>query len=204
MSIREILDRLLANIENSLQCVREVGVDLSSPDDIKKRISTYVIAFAFLEVYISWENFLEGTMIAYALQELGTEGVRPNCYISPTDEEHAYSLIKGAAFYPEWSKLDEVLSCAERLFENGEPYRSALQNISSHLSEMKTIRNAISHNSENSRKAFENLVRGRLLPADVGISVSEFLLRRKQGSSFIELYFTFTANAAQSIAKGNV
>jgi hypothetical protein len=201
MPVDDSILNLTTIIDDSLECINTVGSDLASENCVQARISDYVISFAFLEVYRNWESFLEETAVLYSLGNESTLGNKPTCYISPLDSDHAYNLIKGAAMYPDWSNHLEVIKYAETLFENGEPYKSILQGVSSYLREMKTIRNAISHNSAKSRDDFDNLVRGKLSPGEVGITVSRFLVSQKSRKPmFVKDYFTALKNSAIQIA----
>ena len=94
-----------------------------------------------------------------------------------------------------------MIALAISIFRDGEPYKSILQNIASHLKEMKKIRNKISHHSNKSQEVFDTLVHSQLSASNVGIDVSGFLISKKRNSlPFIEIYFTYIRNAAEKIA----
>lgn len=102
-----------------------------------KNVRDMVVKQAFLSVFTEWEHFLENSTIAYALGEKSIKGHSPMRYILPKDEDHANQLIKGTSSYPDWSKIDVVIKLEESLFEDGLPYKDALQGFSSTFKAIK-------------------------------------------------------------------
>ena len=201
MKIKDLYDNLIIIIDDSINSVYAVCDPYYLSDKVKLKIREYTIEFAFLEVYKNWEYFLEQTFMSYSLNEISLNSETPECYINPIDRAHADRLIKGSALYPDWSDHEKVIALAESIFLDGEPYKTVLKNISSHLKEMKKIRNQISHNSNKSRDTFDSFIRNKLSACKVGISVSDFLIIKKGVSlSFIEIYFTYIRNSATIIA----
>lgn len=88
-------------------------------------------------------------------------------------------MIKGAVQYLDWSSKEQIIKMAERVFENGEPYKTVIFGINSHLVNIKKLRNNIAHNSRKSNEEFDTLVRNELSPSEVGISTAQFLLYSK-------------------------
>ena len=203
MTILEIYTRLQKQCEESLQSISFVNKPEYRSTDELKRIQDLVIKQAFLSVFTEWEHFLEDTTVAYSLGELSIKGFSPAKYILPLDEDHANRLIKGAAIYPDWSNMDLVKKTEKTLFENGEPFVSALNGFSSKYTEMKKVRNVIVHNSVNSRDDFDTLVRYALSAASVGLSPTEFLLSKKKKDDpvFYKFYIKHIQNAAKLISE---
>ncbi len=201
MSIQDIYSKLEKQCKDSLSSISLVNKPEYLVTDDAKRIQDLVVKQAFLSVFTEWEHFLEDSTIAYSLGEQSTEGDFPTRYILPIDKDHADSLIKGAASYPDWSNMDMIKKLEMSLFENGEPYLSALNGFSSKYKEMKKVRNVIVHNSIKSRDEFDDLVRSVLSVSSVGITPSEFLLSKKKNSPiFYRLYISYIQNAGKQIA----
>lgn len=199
--MQKILDEFIQTKNNSQLCIKyAVGID-TSKDKASRLAKELIINNAFMNVVTGWEKFLEQSAIAYSLGTVSIKGHLPICYISPNDEEHANELIKGAVQYFDWSNKEQIIKMAERIFENGEPYKSVIAGINSHLISIKKLRNNIAHNSIKSNDEFNTLVRNELSPSEVGISTAQFLLSSKSGSSaFWEIYFTHLTNGATQIA----
>ena len=199
--MQKILDEFINTIDNSQLCIKyAVGID-SSKDKTSLLIKELIINSAFINVVTAWENFLERSAIAYALSTKSIKGHLPVCYVQPKDEEHANDLIKDSAIYFDWSNKEQIVSMAERILEKGEPYKSVISGINSHLVNIKKLRNNIAHNSRKSNAEFDTLVRNELSPSEVGISPAQFLLSSKdKAKPFWEVYFLYLKNAAQTIA----
>lgn len=199
--MQKILDEFINTIDNSQLCIRyAVGID-SSKDKTSLLIKELIINSAFINVVTAWENFLERSAIAYALSTESIKGHLPVCFIQPKDEEHASDLIKGSVNYFDWLSREQIVNMAERIFKNGEPYKSVISGINSHLVNIKKLRNNIAHNSRKSNAEFDTLVRNELSPSEVGISTAKFLLSStNKAKPFWEVYFLHLKNAAQAIA----
>lgn len=201
MTISEIFNCLSQVCVKARQSINEVRKPNYFTDPVLIDVREMTIKQAFLNVFSEWEHFLENSTIAFSMGEENLSGFKPNKYISPLDEEHAHRLIKGSSAYPDWSDLKSVKDIASRLFEQGEPYKSALNGFSSKFSEMKKVRNIIVHNSAKSKAEFDTLVRNALRASDVGISAVDFLLSRKGSNPyFFDVYISHVENAATFIA----
>lgn len=201
MTIQGLYDGFVLTKEKCALCIQQVCDPSFMQDNTKAAIRDFVISFAFLEVFKAWEYFLEQSFISYTLKKPSIMGNCPVCYSSPTNREHAYQMIAGSAKYPDWTSHETVIKLSETFFEDGKPYKPALQSIASKLQEAKKIRNAISHNSQKSKETFNSLVRNKLSASQTGISVSNFLISKKKSDPyFYDLYFTYFNNAAQIIA----
>ena len=203
MTIQEIFDQFDNQVQESLANIAYVNSRAFTLADtnMQDKVKELVIMQSFLSVYAEWEHFLENSTIWYAMGEVSIKGKAPTKYISPTDEDHANQIICGASKYPDWSNLEYVLKTEDYLFEQGEPYKGALNGFSSVFTEIKKVRNVIAHNSKKSHSEFDTLVRNKLNPSYVGIRPTEFLLQSKGGSpAFYRQYITHLHNAAMLIA----
>lgn len=201
MTISDIFDSLREQCDNARKSINEVRKSSYLSNDVMKNVREMTIKQAFLNVFTEWEHFLENSAIAYSLGEENLCGFKPNKYISPIDEDHANRLIKGDSTYPDWSDIRSVKDTVLRLFENGEPFKSALDGFSSKFSEIKKVRNIIVHNSVKSKEEFDTLVRNSLRASDVGLTVVEFLLSKKGTNPyFFDIYITLIENTATLIS----
>ena len=198
MTIQEIFDQFDNQVQESLASIAYVNSRAFTLADsnMQDKVKELVIMQSFLSVYAAWEHFLENSTIWYAMGEVSIKGKALTKYIYPTDEDHANQIICGASKY-----LEYVLKTEDHLFEQGEPYKSALNGFSSVFTEIKKVRNVIAHNSKKSHSEFDTLVRNKLNPSYVGIKPTEFLLQSKSGSpAFYRQYITHLRNAAILIA----
>jgi hypothetical protein len=203
MTIQEIFDQFDNQVQESLANIAYVNsrAFVLADTNMQDKVKALVIMQSFLSVYAEWEHFLENSTIWYAMGEPSIKGKTPTKYIYPVDEDHANQIICGASKYPDWSNLEYVLKTENYLFEQGEPYKSALNGFSSVFTEIKKVRNVIAHNSKKSHSEFDTLVRNKLNPSYVGIRPTEFLLQSKGGfPAFYRQYITHLHNAAMQIA----
>lgn len=200
MTIQEIYDIFIKQCNDSEKAIKEVIKVEYSTNDTLLLIRELTIKQAFINVFSGWEHFLENTMIAYALDEPSLTESKPLRYISPIDEEHADKIIKGNSSYPDWSNLQQVKDMADRLFENGKPYVTALNGFNSVFTGIKRTRNIIVHDSIKSKNEFNTLVRTSLNASSVGISPTDYLLSKKGSQPrFYKLYIEHLKNAASII-----
>ncbi len=201
MTINEIFNCFCEECTKARESINEVRKSDYLTDDVLRNVREMTIKQAFLNVFTEWEHFLENSTIAYTMGEENLCGFAPIKYISPLNEDHANDLIRGNSAYPDWSDLKSVKAVASRLFENGEPYKSALDGFSSKFSEMKKVRNVIVHNSAKSKAEFDTLVRSALRASDVGLTAVEFLLSKKGNHPyFFDIYISHVENAARLIS----
>jgi hypothetical protein len=134
-----------------------------------------LVEYAFFRLFLSWEYYLEQTFISYSLGYEGLNGKKLVTYVSPRDYDHAYSLVQGTAQYPDWTNADKVLKLAGDFFENGGRYPE-LNSQRTTLHDIKIIRNALAHMSQNARDKFESLVRNHHGHFPLGTEPSDLLL----------------------------
>lgn len=151
-----------------------------------------MVELAFLRSYLAWETFLEESFILYMLGKAPPGGEAARRYSFPPDRKTAVEwVVPEDRSYARWD-AQPVGIRAQRFFQDGLPFSDALRSSQAHLSEAKTIRNAVAHNSAKARERFDGLVRTRLgtLPADV--TVGSFLGMVVPASappiSFLEFY----------------
>ena len=135
-------------------------------------IHSCVIDGAFLTLFMTFERFLELSFLCYMMGQPGLNGNSFTRYVSPLDEENALNMIKGNSKFADFTKRNTIVQLANNFFDAGGPY-TYLNSISGDFEEMKKIRNAISHISIESEKAFQGLVRTKMgaLPPDMNTSI---------------------------------
>ncbi len=129
---------------------------------------------AFLTLFMALENFLESSFICYMMGQSGLNGNSFAKYVSPTSEDNARNILKGISKFTDFTNRDTIVKLANNFFDGGGTY-IYLNSISTDFEEMKKIRNAISHISVESDRAFKGLVRVKLGSLPPNISTSIFL-----------------------------
>lgn len=129
----------------------------------------------FVNLFNSWEYFLEKTFIFYLLGHQSMSGKVYPCCVKPLDEKHAYDILKGTKTYPKWTDHKERSCLARLYFENSGPF-ACLDENPIELHEILDIRNSIAHRSEKAVNDFKK-VQVRKLGVFEDSRPAEFLLR---------------------------
>ena len=152
-----------------------------------------ILEHCFMSIYLSWENFLEDAFILYLLDQADIKGSKYTRFAYPQDEEHAYSLLKGTKQYPDWTSIDTVNTLSNLFFENSGPF-ALLRSNPVEFSQMKTIRNRISHVSKQSIKAFNKLTNTQI--ATTNMSAANFLSTLKDHTT--TTYYSYYTDIIKS------
>ena len=162
-----------------------------------------IYELAFLRIFLSWESFIEKTFILYMLNEQTDTGYKPDRYVLPVDEKHAHNIVKTERGYFDCSNHETVIRRADLFFKDGEPYKNSLISISSHLTDMKQIRNAIAHISTDSKDKFEKLAIHAFGNLPTGMTPGCFLYSSITGTTkmYINEYKEILENTCDSIVK---
>jgi hypothetical protein len=129
---------------------------------------------AFVRVFETLELFVEKSFIYFLCGGTGINGTAVTRYATPINEEHAYNLLKGTTRFPDFTTRDTIVLLAKNFFDNGGSF-ICLNAVSQDFEDMKKIRNAISHMSQESQNKFENLVRQKLGHLPSGMTTARFL-----------------------------
>lgn len=149
-------------------CVKSNGTSYSID------IHSCVIDGAFLSLFMAFERFLQFSFLCYMMGQCGLNGNSFRRYVTPLNEENALSMIRGISKFADFTNRDTIVRLANNFFDDGGTY-SYLNSISNDFEEMKKIRNAISHISIESKKAFHSLVRTKIGSLPHNINTSSFL-----------------------------
>lgn len=159
----------------------------------------YMLEKMFMNIFMQWEKFLEDSFILYMIGKNDMQGISYVRYAAPINKEHAYNILKGTRQYPDWTNLQEVITLAKLYFKDSGAY-SLLTNIPIEFNEMKTVRNKISHMSNQSDKKFKRLVSQKISNSEI-YSAGEFLNSNNSNHiSFFEYYVNQIFEFAKAIA----
>jgi len=193
-----VLRDLSASLSDALALViatsqwRNFSTGPGIPPFKQKHYST-IVGLSYLQGFLAWEQFIEESFILYLLGKKSPSGFRPFRYAFPPNRKHAQDLAKGDRRFSDWTNASHVVEKAQRYFRDGKPYYDALRSRTNLLSEMKTIRNAITHRSSESDERFQALVRTKLTYYPSDVSPGGFLDTVVAGSSppqrYLEYYF---------------
>jgi hypothetical protein len=206
--------RLTTVISDFSNCIRDSRVlatdayswSLVVPPAIAPLIKPHrrdsITELAFFKVFSAWEAFLEEVFILYMLGQQAPKGRKIVRYGFPPNEDAAYEWVADGRDYAKWTP-EHVKPRAKRLFRGGRPFDGALTSHHNLLFQLKTVRNAIAHDSASARQKFEDLVRNELGTLPPNTSPGGFLLMVKPRSTppvtFLEFYFDEIKKVADKI-----
>lgn len=154
------------------------------------QIHSCVIDGAFLTLFMALESFLEKSFICFMMGQSGLNGNSITRYVMPVDEKMAADMLKGNSRHTDFTNRDTVLQLAKNFFDGGGSY-IYLNSIASDFEDMKKIRNAISHISEDSKSKFHSVVRNKLGVIPPNVSTADFL--NTMASSGMTYFFHYKA-----------
>jgi len=160
---------------------------------------------AFLRAFVAWERFLESSFLSYLVGKNPLRGRPPYRYYRPPNVESARKflvLLSGRRPYLDWTNAATVAECAETVFRGGGCFsRLRVQNLV--IQDMKKVRNAISHDSDDARGKFEDLVRRELTTLPPQCTPGSFLRTRNPTAhipgSFLDTYLGVISTLANDI-----
>jgi len=161
-----------------------------------------IVEMAFLRIFVAWESFLEESFIRYAVGAASPSGYTLNALIHPQNIGHALELVLSGRDYVPWNSASEVTRRSALYFQDGEPYRSALETAATELDEMNTIRNRITHKSINSKSNFNAFIRRKFGHGVRGMTPGRFLLTLPSSpppNTFLDYYIEVIRVASNMI-----
>jgi len=109
----------------------------------------------------------------------------------PPNEKAAYEWVADGRDYAKWT-TEHVKKRSERLFRKGHPFSPVFASHHNLLFQVKTVRNAIAHDSADAWTKFEEMVRNELKTVPANTTVGSFLLTIKPKTnppfSFLDFY----------------
>jgi hypothetical protein len=112
----------------------------------------------FLSAYRDFESFLEDVFILYTQSKPTLSNKKPKSFLNPLDFDHAYELIKSGREYLDWTSPTAVIERAEIYLKDGEPIKLVFTSNQTVLTQMKSIRNHVAHNSNKSLSQYKKVL----------------------------------------------
>lgn len=171
------------------------------PARFKKEHYTQIVELAFMKSFLTWEGFLEEAFILYLLGKKSPNGYAPLRHAIPMNRQHAVDLLASDARHTDWTAAARVVNRATRFFKGGRPFVNVIRPQTNLLDNLKTIRNALSHNSEEAKDRFETFVRNELTYLPPGMTSGTFLATLKPHHAPPITYLQFYAENFRSMAE---
>jgi hypothetical protein len=179
------------------------GVGKKGHPYISEKRRDSIVELAFFKAFLAWEAFLEETFVLYIMGYIPPKGPSPKRYYFPPNRAMVEEWLAEGKEYTKWASSSEVATRAGRHFENGFPFTAVLNSNQVALSDAKTIRNMIAHESASAQLKFENIVRRKLTALPPNTTVGSFLGTTMPAAtpliSFFEFYISQFENCAQQI-----
>ncbi len=201
----------LTSFTRSIREARELATDAQQwatpphpggPGQITPSRRDTLTEMAFLRALTSWEIFLEETFLLYLLGHRPPKGPPPRRYGFPPTPDAAMEWCTEGRPFARWN-VSDVTRRANRWFKDGRPYTQVLRGHQSRLDQLVIIRNAIAHKSSSAKAKFETLVRTEVGALPANVTVGNFLIMTKPGStppvSFMEYYLGQIESVASNI-----
>ena len=190
---------LFEDINNKFQILNKTRLrieDLYKQGLLSKKIIEHIYESLFLNAHIHFCSFLEDLFVGLLVKNNGYVSGRK--IIKPKVDIYsykvAYQLILGdKKSYVDWLPYKNTSNLANIFFKSGKPFTQLVQNEKDLLSKCHTVRNAIAHKSQVSKKKFlESVVQHTpLLPTEKNpSSYLRGLFRRNPEQTRYELYTT--------------
>ena len=160
----------------------------------------------FLNLFVSWEGFLESTFGHFMTGAPTLSGTQPVRYASPPSPEAAQKMLIGTNRYFDFANHELVRKMAELYFQNGYPFEPHLSAVATDLADLRTMRNASAHISITTQRALEALAQRIFGAAQPGIALYTMLIGVDPRSATSNTVFAEASNklsaTAQLIAQG--
>ena len=117
----------------------------------------------FLQVFIAWESFLEGSLNDYMMGELSVGGNLVSRWVNPPTPEHARSMLIGTQRFVDYTDAGKVRRLAKLYLDAGGPFDTVLASIDQDIQDLKTIRNAAAHLSSTTSSQLDGLATRKLV-----------------------------------------
>ena len=170
----------------------------------KKEHYMQIVELAFMKAFLTWEGFLQEAFILYLLGKKSPSGYAPVRHAIPLNRQHAMELLASDARHTDWTVAAKVVSRATRFFKGGYPFVNVIRPQTNLLDNLKTIRNALSHESGEASEKFETFVRNELTYFPPGMIPGTFLMTLKPHQTPPKTYLQFYTEIFQSMAKAIV
>ena len=171
-----------------------------------KSYQDFCVQASFLGIFVAWEAFLETTFLDYTLGIPSITGQQKAKYVSPIDSAHSNRILIGTQRYVDWANSETVVRLANLYLKDGEPFDTNLKSIQSHITDLKTIRNACAHLSSTTSAQLDSVASRLLGTPMTGVTVTALLTATdpdgQQGETVLDRYLSFLDACAENLAKG--
>jgi hypothetical protein len=138
---------------------------------------------AFLNMFISWETFIECSLTELMIGNPTISGSLPVKYVAPLSVTTARELVIGIMRYFDFGNHEYVRKLAAMYFQRGYPFEPHISAILSELSDLRTMRNASAHITSTTQQAMESLALRLFASPRPGISLYQLLTSFHPGAS---------------------
>ena len=162
---------------------------------------------AFLNLFIAWETFIEGSLHELMTGGATLSGKRPIKYVSPADEAAARALVAGVGrAYFDYGNHNLLKPLVRMYFNKGYPYEPCLSASEQDFADIRTMRHAAAHITSNTQTALEGLATRVLRKPAIGITLYDLLMSSDPtsptGATIYATYRDKLIVAADLIANG--
>lgn len=193
----EQVDSLIANSHQQDSCGFYILPELD-----RRQIT----AAAFLNLFISWETFIESALAKYMAGEASINGINPVRYVVPPTVADASAMIVGVNRYFDFANIELVRKVVGQYFENGGPFEPHLRSSLNDIQDLRIMRNASAHITTSTRATLDALAQRLLITTRPGISLYDLLTSqlpsRPAGRTVLAEYRDKLLVTAELIANG--
>ena len=112
---------------------------------------------ALLNAFISWETFIESSLVALMMGEPTLGGTLPTKYVTPPSESAALDMVCGTRQFFDFGNQEHVRKVVRMFFQGGYPYEPHLSSMAAELADLRTMRNASAHVTSSTQRALDAL-----------------------------------------------
>lgn len=211
MATRRKVSSALADFQAELKRLRRLddlnhsrfypGPGRPGKDRLSKSQMYLLTEAIFTRAFSRYEEFIEQVFLLYCQGRPGSSGVRVGSYIKPRNPAHAKSMVKSGMTFIEWNAPDKILSRSETYLYPENPMHLAITTNQARLQNIRRVRNAIAHASEEAETQFRKVVRSELgvMPLRAP-SPGEFLLLNDTSATKLQHYLTSYLDVLNSVA----
>jgi hypothetical protein len=131
---------------------------------------------AFLNMFIAWESFVEGTLSKVLAGRATTNGSGPKKYVRAPSVSAALDIIIGTQRYFDYANHENLKKIVNMYLINGYPFEPHLSAIYDDLSSLRTMRNASAHISSTTQTKLETLALKLFGSPRPGIALYQLLM----------------------------
>lgn len=160
------------------------------------------IEAAFLQLFRSWEVFLEEFLLCYLCGEQPLNGQSINPYFTVRDFEVARGILYQERPYCEWTNVEILIRRFTYFFALPNRVDDALRPVVVELKEITKIRNVIAHSSSIAHESFTNMWRSKIGGNPSIRRAADFLIAVDSAnppSTFFDKYANVLEVTAESI-----